>query len=106
MLNWKIEQAERDPASGFVKVVHYSVSKIDGGLKVGAQGSIKFQEDPAKSDYVPYDNLTESEVLDWVQSSLGQQKIAAIEQKFLDQLAQYKNPNIENGLPWKKAKGA
>lgn len=101
MLNWKIEQAERDPVTGFVKVVHYSIAMIDENLKAEAQGSIKFQGDPSQDGFIPYDQLTQEEVLNWVQTYLGPQKILSIEQKFLKQFEQYKNPNVENGLPWK-----
>lgn len=100
MLNWKIEQAERDPVTGFVKVVHYSIDMIDENLKAKAQGSIKFQGDPSQDGFVPYDQLTEEEILNWVKNSLGQSKISAIEQKFISQFQQHRHPIHENGLPW------
>jgi predicted phage tail protein len=56
---------------------------------------------PPGDPFVPYPNLTEAEVIGWVQSVLGAQKVAAIEAGLAAQIAYMANPPIDAPpLPW------
>ena len=50
--------------------------------------------------YIPYADLTEAEVVAWVQDSLGKDTVEA---SLTAQIEAQKNPVQETGLPWATA---
>jgi hypothetical protein len=50
-----------------------------------------------EGSYVPYADLTEAEVVGWVQESLGKDKV---ETSLAEMIELLKNPVQETGLPW------
>lgn len=92
---WNVVQMDRQAADGFVTTVHYNVSAVDGDYTASSYGTVGFtQEDMS---YVPFEELTQSQVVGWVQESLGKDEIEA---NLATQIEAQKNPVSESGLPW------
>lgn len=60
-------------------------------------GSCSFEPLPEGSDYTPFEDLTEEQVIGWVQSTLD---VEQIESSLLAQIEEQKNPKQLKGLPW------
>jgi uncharacterized GH25 family protein len=96
---WNVVQMDRLTSDGFVVTVHYTVIAIDGEYNASTYGTVGYTEQSGKQ-YIPYAQLTKSEVVGWVQESLGKDTVEA----GLDaQIEAQKNPVQETGLPWATA---
>ena len=92
---WNIVNLDRKTSDGFVITVHYTVSATDGEYNASTYGTVGYtQEEKA---YKPYADLTQSEVIGWVQNSLGKD---TVEESLTAQIEAEKNPVQETGLPW------
>ena len=96
---WTIQQLDRLTADGFVVTVHYNVSATDGTYNASTYGTVGYQEQPGET-FTPYDQLTEAQVVGWVQTSLGKDTVEASLQSQID--AQI-NPVQQSGTPWSQA---
>lgn len=94
--NWTINQMDRLTADGFVVTVHYNVSAVDGNYQANTYGTVGFTDQP-EGQFVPYDQLTQSQVIGWVKNALGQE---TVESSLASQIDALKNPVVESGLPW------
>jgi hypothetical protein len=96
---WTIQQMDRLTSDGFVVTVHYNVSAVDGDYSASTYGTVGYTEQPGEQ-YVPYDQLTEQQVVGWVQESLGKDTVEA---SLDSQIEAQKNPVQESGMPWAPA---
>ena len=87
------------PPKGQVTTAHWTATLEDQGETASAYGSVGFG-DPDPSAYVPYDQLTEAEVLQWVFDTLGSEQVTAINDGLAAQIEQKLNPTSASGLPW------
>jgi hypothetical protein len=94
--NWQIVNMDRKTTDGFVVTVHYSVLATDGDYSANTYGTVGYTEDAGKS-YIPYNQLTQDEVVAWVKDSLGQETVEA---SLATQIEALKHPVQESGLPW------
>jgi hypothetical protein len=94
--NWQIVNMDRKTTDGFVVTVHYNVTATDGDYSANTYGTVGYTEEDGKS-YIPYDQLTQDEVVAWVQDSLGQETVEA---SLATQIEALKHPVQESGLPW------
>jgi hypothetical protein len=63
-------------------------------------GEMMFNPDPLSPSYIPYDQLTQDEVLGWVWTAMGAEEKAAIEATLQAKVQAQLNPTVEGGLPW------
>lgn len=96
-VTWKIAQLERETQDGFVFTAHYTVDAEDGTYRAGAYGSIGFQR---PDTLIPFADLTEAQVIEWVKEALGSEKVVEIGQALLNQLDEQRQPTKQAGLPW------
>ena len=94
---WSIAQLDRNAADGGVTVAHWRVEAVDGDYSASAYGSAGFTPDASAVGFVPYDSLTEADVLAWVWGSVDK---AEMEASLAQQIEAKKNPITLNGLPW------
>jgi myo-inositol-hexaphosphate 3-phosphohydrolase len=92
---WNVVQMDRLTSDGFVVTVHYTVNAVDGEYTASTYGTVGYIQ--GESSYVPYADLTEAEVVGWVQESLGKD---IVEEGLAAQIDALKNPVSESGLPW------
>jgi hypothetical protein len=95
--NWTISTLERELSDGGVIVAHWRCTASDGDFSASSYGTAGFTYDASSPDFVPYDSLTEADVLSWVWESVDKDATeAALAQKIEDQ----KNPTTAAGVPW------
>ena len=97
MATWKINQLERNTADGGVIVAHWVVIETDGEYSASAYGTCNFTPDSSADGFVPFDNLTEADVIGWVKADLD---VASIEAGLLARIEADKNPVSSTGVPW------
>ena len=95
---WAIANLERETADGFVFTAHYTVNAADDTYTSGAYGSIGFQR---PDNLIPFAELQEEQVVQWVKEALGgDEKVAEIEAALQSQLDEQHAPTKAAGLPW------
>ena len=94
---WTIAQLERNTADGGVTVAHWRCTSVDGDHSASAYGTCSFTPDASADGFVPYENLTEADVLAWVHGSVDKD---ATEAALTAKIDAEKNPTTEAGLPW------
>ena len=95
---WKIAQLERETSDGYVFTAHYTVDANDGTYSAGAYGSLGLARPEGKM--IPFSQLTEEQVVQWVKDSFGLEKVAEIEAALQSQLDEQHAPTKAAGLPW------
>jgi len=94
---WTIAQLERNTADGGVTVAHWRCTAVDGDHSASSYGTVGFTPDPTAEGFVPFENLTEADVLAWVHGSVDKD---ATEAALTAKIDAEKNPTTEAGLPW------
>ena len=105
--NWKIAQLKRNPSNGLVFEVTFIMNFELEEETDRHVGSVELVGDETSPTFVPYEELTEAIVLDWVKEELTQAKITEIEANMkarLEERIEKKiNPEFLVGKPWEKA---
>jgi uncharacterized GH25 family protein len=94
--NWSIVQMNRLTSDNFVVTVHYNVSATEDEYSASTYGTVSFTEQPNET-YTPYEDLTQAQVVGWVQESLGKDTVEA---SLAGQIEALKHPVQATGLPW------
>ena len=103
-MQWTIEQLdcypEKEGETDVVVRAHWTLTDTDGlysGKVYGVQ-SIKLNPN---EPFTPYDQLTETQVVGWVQNAMGAEQVATYQANVLKQIENQKNPPIVTPpLPW------
>jgi hypothetical protein len=102
----KIANLKRKPTTGLVFEVTYIMNFELEGETDRKVGTIEFVGNVNDPNFVPFENLTETTVLSWVTSTLGEEQISAIETEFETRLQERidkkSNPEFLTGTPWSK----
>lgn len=93
--NWKIVQCDRFTADGFITTAHWTCNVVDGDYSASSYGTCGFA---AGTPSIPYDQVTEQQVLDWCWAG-GVDK-DAVEASLAAQIDLQKNPVTATGVPW------
>ena len=103
---WVIEQMDCYPTSpqpDCVFNVHWRCNAADETYPHATATYCNIQTiiyDPS-DPYIPYDQLTQNIVIEWVQISLGVEGVADIELQLANQISNILNPPIVSpALPW------
>lgn len=100
-MNWTISSLDRSLPDGVVLTAHWRVSDTQDGFTGSVYGTISFPaKDPADPDFIPYDNLTEAQVVGWVKDEFGADTVAAHEANVQAQIEAQKHPTSAAGVPW------
>ena len=95
---WEINTLEREVADGYVKKAIYRVNGMDGSEeKARFTGEVKLEK---PETLIPYKDLTESKVLEWVKAALGTEEVASIEKWLEDEVTLINTPVEATGKPW------
>jgi hypothetical protein len=97
---WAIANLERETADGFVFTAHYTISAKSAAYSAGAYGSIGFER---PDNLVPYSDITEEMVVEWVKDALTEEKVEQIEDALQSQLDEQAAPTKAAGVPWGNA---
>jgi len=95
---WAIANLERETADGFVYTGHYTVNATDGeAYSAGAYGSIGFER---PEELIPFDDLTQEIVIEWVKEKLGEEQVEKVETALESQIDEKRAPTKASGTPW------
>lgn len=95
-MNFTISTLESNTDGG-VTVAHWQVSKTSGDFIASSYGTVSFTPDSSAEGYVAYADLTEADVIAWVQAVLDTESLEAS----LDaDLAEQASPSVTVGVPW------
>jgi hypothetical protein len=95
---WKITQCDRLTADNFITTAHWTASAVDGDYTASIYSTCSWADG---SPTIPYSDVTESEVLQWVWDS-GVDKTAT-EAALAQNIELQKNPVTATGTPWGQA---
>jgi hypothetical protein len=99
--SWVVSSLETAPVDGelndVVKVVHWRYQATDGNYQAETYSSYACGE-PSPNDFTAYPDLTEADVIGWLESGLD---VEAMQESLANQIADLKNPKIISlPLPW------
>jgi hypothetical protein len=92
--NWKITDTDRNLPSGYVFCAHWRATAVDGEHSASVYSTCSWADGEVT---IPYEDLTEQDVLDWVWVSVDKD---ATEQALADQIEMQKHPVTASGMPW------
>jgi hypothetical protein len=104
-VTWDIAQLERHLPDGdtcpdgAVYTAHWTASLQESGESAGCYGSIGLGA-PDPNNFVPFNQLTKEEVLNWVFEALGPDQVVLIQESLYNQIQEKLNPTSATGLPW------
>lgn len=91
---------ELDGDTDVVFTVHWTLNGTDGTYNGSVYGSVGVTLD-AGAAFTPYDQLTEAQVIGWVQDALGEEQVASYEANVAQQIENQINPPVVTPpLPW------
>ena len=92
-----IANLERNTDDDGVIVAHWRVSKSVDEHTASSYGTCSFTPEPTADGFIPFDDLTEADVIGWLQEALDTE---ALEQHLDADLAEQASPSILTGVPW------
>lgn len=101
---WAVVQMDAYPEyegePDVVFTVHWTLNGTDGTYAGSVYGSVGVSLNEGAS-FTPYADLTEAQVIGWVQDALGDEQVAAYEANVAQQIAdQIDPPVVTPPLPW------
>ena len=102
--NWTIAQLECKPQeegkTDVVVTAHWRVDATDGVNNTGSYGTQSFTFNP-ESSFTPFADLTETQVVGWVQEAMGTDAVTALQESLDKQIIDLVNPPVVTPpLPW------
>lgn len=103
--NWSVTAMAtvQQPDPDYVVNIQWRLRGADGQVEAYLDGNTHLAVDSANTGFIPYDQLTEALVLNWVFESLGEQGIANAEANVQGQIDAKNNPPVtpqNTPLPW------
>jgi hypothetical protein len=100
-MNIQIAQLDRTLPDSVVSTIHWTASQTEDTFTASAYGSLGVPaKDPSDPTFIPFDELTEAEVKQWVLQTMGEEAVAALQANLDGQIEAQKNPVSASGLPW------
>ncbi len=93
-MEFKIVDLNRSTDGDVVTTVHYTVSKTDGEAVGSSYGSVGVE---VSDTVIPFAELTEATVIDWVKEKLD---LVSLEASLDAQIEAQKAPRVKSGTPW------
>jgi len=102
---WSIDELSCLPTAGsltdYVVIAKWTCTGSDGIYAGTVTNITVFTVDPNKKDYVPYADLQEAEIIEWVQDALGFDTVQLVYSKIATQIQGQEDPTLINPpLPW------
>lgn len=99
-ITWSITQLERKVADDSIIIAHYKVTGDSGGYQAEAAGLCFFTPDPSSTNYIPYADVVEADVISWVKATLDAGDVTSIEAGVAADVNNQINPQVLLGKPW------
>jgi hypothetical protein len=92
----KIIQLERNLPDGIVKIAHWTAHETTKDeFYASTYGSVTF--DAPGETIIPYEDLSEEEVISWIKSKID---LESIQQILNNEIEEKRNPKSAFGTPW------
>jgi hypothetical protein len=103
-ITWKIDALDCKPQEGglndVVITAHWRCNAADGEHNASVYSAIGLGT-PSAQSFIPYNQLTESQVVAWVKSAMGQEAVQAAEESVAQQIQSLIAPAVVTlPLPW------
>lgn len=107
MVDWKVQNMIRHADNGGVVIVYwkasiaedYTVGDNTHHINPQETGQAQFTPDPTADGFIPFDSLTEADVLAWVYTVVNKDNIEAQLQNRLDAKKESISKFV-GGMPW------
>jgi hypothetical protein len=101
---WAVQQMDAYPEyngeTDVVFTVHWTLNGTDGTRTAGVYGAVRLTLEEGAT-FTPYADLTEAQVIGWVQAALGEEQVTSYEATVAQQIADQINPPVVTPqLPW------
>lgn len=93
-MEFKIVDLNRSTDGDIINTVHYTVTKTDGEAVGSSYGSVGVE---AGDTIIPFADLTEAVVVEWVKEKLD---LESLEANLDAQIQEQKAPKVKSGTPW------
>jgi hypothetical protein len=90
----------QQPDPNYVVNVLFTVTGVDGDYTASIDGNLQFSSEQAPESFIPYDQLTQADVLGWIDASGQLPNLQACVQGQIDSMI---NPPVSpqnTPLPW------
>jgi hypothetical protein len=91
---WSIEGLKSLKEDGLVIEAEWRVSSSGNVKPFSLFGSCKFERGDS---FTPFEEITESQVIEWVKEKLGTETVASLEQAIDDQFSE---SDVTDTIPW------
>lgn len=101
---WKVSQMDAYPLydgqTDVVFTVHWNLTGMEDSYRGYVYGTVGLTLNTGET-FTPYDELTESQVINWVKQALGEELVASYEASVAEQIdIQINPPIVSPPLPW------
>jgi hypothetical protein len=93
---WTVTHLERQLSDGLVISANWTCEVSDGEVSTSQNGGVSFERG---NSFIPYENLTHEQVVEWVKSKLGEY-VSRLEATLQSDLNEIKTPITATGVPW------
>jgi hypothetical protein len=100
MVNWSIKEMRSDASTGGVIDVCFAYACANAEKSDYRFDWVRFYPDPVSTEFVPFSQLTEQDVLAWVFSTKGAQWKQAQEHAILKHVGLVLEPTLSSEIPW------
>lgn len=96
----QISTMERRADDSAVVVCHWRTVETLDGFSASQYGTESFTPDPTAPDFIPFEELTEADVIGWLESRWGEDGLAAKQAALSADIQNQMNPPVISGVPW------
>lgn len=99
--SWTIKNLEytNDDDKG-VLLAQWAFIGSDEEHSAQISGFQSLEPNPQAESYIPFEELTEEDVVSWIKNILGEEDLAKKEQVIAQKIQEQKTPKVQSGLPW------
>lgn len=102
--NWQIFNTKYQTTNGLITQVTYGCTVTLEDVIDRTIGTLELVGDSSAESFVPYSQLTQETIVQWVKSLLGTAQVSSIETSLLNKVTAKKAAKdaetVKNGLPW------
>ena len=101
MITWTVTDMVRTVPEGVVRFINYRVVMTDEQYSASSYGTVKVPyKSPSDPGFIPFNDLTEAETIEWVKQNLQDPTAAEVEIDLAKNIELQKHPVYADGLPW------
>lgn len=97
---WTIVNCRHDVSTGGIIEADWRLTGVDGEYTSSSVGSTPLTYDASSPDFTPYDQVSEAQVVGWVQDALTPDGVTSLQNGIAYEIGQKQAPTQENGTPW------